>query len=45
MGALVEVHVDTASSSAMGGKQVAVVSLPAVAIPEAKALMPEAIVA
>ncbi len=45
VGALALVHIDTASSSAMGGTQVSVVSLPAVVIPEATALMPEAIVA
>ena len=45
IGALVEVRIETASSSSMGGTQVAVCSLPTVAIPETNAAMPEAIVA
>ncbi len=45
VGALVEVHIEFASTSSMGGKQVRVVSLPSVVIPEAVAQMPEAVVA
>ena len=46
VGALVEVHIEFATQSSMGGRQVSVVSLPSVLIPEHSiGLMPEAVVA
>jgi len=45
IGALVEVEIEFASSSSMGGRQGRIVSLPSVVVPEAMSFMPEAVVA